>query len=71
MRYLTKLNNLLGEKPRFNLSLVEGIYRAEVKVDNKKFVGFDDVAMEAVEIAAKMAVFYIDPNNWVDDVITH
>lgn len=69
MSYLTKLNNLLGEKPRFNLSLVEGIYRAEIEIDNKKFVGFEEVAMEAVEIAAKMAVFYIDPNNWVDDLI--
>ena len=70
MSYLQKLNNLLGEKPRFSLNQVEGIYRAEVKIDNKKFVGFDENAMEAVEIAAKMAVFYIDPNNWVDDLVS-
>lgn len=71
MSYLKKLNELLGEKPKFNLSKVDNVYRAEIVIDGKHFVYFDDTAQEAVENAAKMAVNYIDPNNWVDDEVWH
>ena len=69
MSYLEKLKKLIGKKPKFNLSKVDGIHRAEVTVNGKRFIGFQEEASDAIETAARIAVDYIDPNNWVDDSI--
>ena len=68
--YLEKLNELLGSLPLIKIRQVDSeTWRAETSVDNYRFVGFDPDCSVAIELCAKLAVFYIDPNNWVDDII--
>lgn len=69
MSYLKKLNELLGEKPKFEVHKVDNVFKAVTVINGKKFIGFEESIPEAIETAARIAVDYIDPNNWVDDVV--
>lgn len=73
--YLEKLNDLLGSTPVIKVMEFgfdedgEKLYRAATVVDNKPFVARHNDCAQAIENCAMLVVNYIDPNNWVDDIV--